>query len=385
MATTFKCQYCGQENEITKAFTKQIEAQIIEAESKKHELELAKVRKEAEEAVAQKVSSEFEFELKKLKAAESQSQERNIEFQNQIMALTKELRTAKQAKEEVQLEMQKKLLEEEEKIRFEARKKAIEEHQLKDLEKDKKLQDALKQVEELRTKIEQGSQQTQGEVLELALEQILKQQFPQDSISEVKKGVRGADILEEVVDKTGKNCGRILWESKNAQWSQTWIGKLKEDMRQAKAHVAVLVCSNLPDDCDTFVYKEGIWLTSRQMVIPLALTLRYYLIRVDFERRTNQGKNEKMEILYDYVTSMEFKHRIEAIVEVFNDFQTEMEREKRWFQTKWSRQEKQLRKVLDHTHGMYGDLQGVVGKSLPELTQLSLPDAEIGDSNKELS
>jgi hypothetical protein len=285
----------------------------------------------------------------------------------------KEIRKARQEKDEAMLQMQKKLLEEEEKIRQEMRKSMDEEHRLKDAEKDMKLQNALKEADALRRRLEQGSQQTQGEVLEMEIEEILRREFPGDSVSEVKKGQRGADIIQEVIDKNGKKCGSILWESKNAKWSDGWIEKLKEDQRQAKADLAVLVATNPPEEVETFIYdRRGVWITTRKLLGALAFALRFDLIRVNSERLANVGKNEKMEVLYQYITSPEFKHRVEAIVTSFGNMQSEIERERRWFQTKWARQEKQLRQLVDHTQGMYGDLQGVVGRSLPDIQPLEL-------------
>lgn len=376
MTTTFKCKYCGRQNEISEALTQQIEEQVLTTERAKHRTELEKAIKETEEKAVSKAKSELELVIRKLQESESDEKERNKKFQDQILELTKELRKARQERDDTKIDMQKELLEKEEKIRQEAEKKAQEEQQLKIAEKDKQLNDALKTNEELRRKLQQGSQQTQGEVLELELEEILRKEFPQDNIREVKKGQRGADIIEEVIDKRGKNCGIILWESKNAQWSNSWIGKLKEDQRQIKAHLAVLVATIVPEEIKTFNYKDGVWITTRKMIVPLALALRFDLVRINYEKLANVGKNEKMEVLYRYVTSLEFKQRIEAIVEAFSELQEEVEREKRWFQTKWARQDKQLRKLIDHTQGMYGDLQSVIGKSLPAIKTLQLESGE---------
>ena len=218
--------------------------------------------------------------------------------------------------------------------------------------------------------------QTQGEVLELELEERLKSEFPMDIISEVKKGQRGADVLQEVVDKLNRKCGTILWESKNAKWTEVWIAKLKEDQRRAKADLAGLVSVDLPKTIDTFSYVNGVWVVGVAHYIALALSLRFNLVSLYHEKQNQEGQDEKMQILYQYLTGNEFRQRVEAIVEAFGAMQIELEREKRWFSVKWARQEKEIRKVIDHTHGMYGDLQGVIGKSLPEIKTLELPDGE---------
>jgi hypothetical protein len=249
-------------------------------------------------------------------------------------------------------------------------------HSLKEKEKDKVISDLQKALSDAQRKAEQGSQQTQGEVLELEIEDILRREFPSDTVSEVKKGVRGADAVQTVIDRLGRECGTILWESKNAKWSNGWITKLKEDARTAHAHLAILVATEPPTAIQTFGYLDGVWITTRPFIAALATALRYNLVSLHAERANQSGKLEKSEVLYQYITSVDFRHRIEALVEAFSGLQQEQEREKRWFQTKWARQEKQLRQIIDHTQGMYGDLQGVIGKSLPSLTAPETPQLD---------
>ena len=363
-----KCPHCNKLFEPSKAYRHQLE------EKQKQLLE--RVRKETEGRVIEKAKTEYEELISRLKKDSQEEKERNQKLIKQLELLNDEMRNLRRKDEERGLEMKKTLASQEEKIRLEASKTAQEEQQLKIAEKEKQLRDAVKANEELRRRLQQGSQQTQGEVLELAIEELLKKEFPLDKIEEVKKGQRGADVIQEVIDKRGKSCGIILWETKNAQWSEGWIAKLREDQRQAKADLAILVSENLPKEITTFAYRNGVWVTSRKLIIPLALALRFDLVRINFERQANVGKNEKTEILYQYITSAEFKHRVEAISEAFGNLQSDTEREKRWFNTKWARQEKELRKVLDHTHGMYGDLQGMVGKALPDMKSLELEDGQ---------
>jgi hypothetical protein len=372
MSLNFKCKNCGQENEISEALTHQIEEQVLLAERSKHQTELEQAKRDAEEKVQSKLKAEYEVMVKDLRESSLEEKERNRNYLKLLEESEAEKRQLRRKDEERELEMKRKIADEEEKIRNEARKKVLEEQELKDKEKDKKLSDALKQIEEMKVRIQQGSQQTQGEVLELELEELLKKEFPLDLISEVKKGQRGADIMQEVVDRNGKKCGTILWESKNGKWTTTWIDKLKEDQRQANAHIAVLVVTDPPPGLESFMYKDGIWVVTRKMTTSLALALRYNLVKLNFEKLVNTGKNEKMEVLYGYITSMDFRHRIEAIVDAFGGMQEEIEREKRWFTTKWARQEKQLRRIVDNTQGLYGDLQGVIGKSLPEIQTLQV-------------
>jgi hypothetical protein len=357
MNNTIKCKHCGKDIEITEALEHQIGEQILKTQEEKHALEL--------EAVMHKIKLESENVI-------LEEKERNKKLQEEQLELIKEMRKIRQEREDEKLLMEKRIAEEEEKIRLDTRKRADEDHQLKDAEKDKKMTDMLKELEELKRKLQQGSQQTQGEALELMLEQILQREFPDDKIIEVKKGERGADITQVVVDKLGRECGAILWESKNAQWSDGWAKKLREDQRLSKADLAVLVSVNLPSDIEGFVYRDGVWITSPKLIVCLAFALRFDLVHVQHERLSAVGKNEKMEVLYQYLRSTEFRHRIEAIVEAFNNLQEDIEKEKRWFGLKWARQEKELRKIIDNTHGMYGELQAVTGRQLQEITPLEL-------------
>ena len=361
MKNTIKCPYCHKEFEPTDALKHQIEEQVSTSLEAKHKIDLEEVKRKSEEEVSIRVGKDLDSE--KL---------RNKKLIGQIDELLGEVRKLREKDEDREIEMKKKLMEEEEKIKTDARQKAEDEHKLKDLEKDKKMQDVLKANEELRKKIEQGSQQTQGETLELELESKLKSEFPTDKILEVKKGQRGADVSQEVIDKLGRSCGIILWESKNAEWTNGWIGKLKEDQRQAKADLAVLVSVKLPEGVDSFAYREGVWIVSWKHFIPLSWSLRFNLVSLYHERQSNEGKDEKMKVLYQYLTGTEFKNRVEGIIDAFTNLQEELEKEKRYFNVKWARQEKEIRKVVDHTHGMYGDLQAVIGKSLPEIKSLEL-------------
>ena len=372
MNNTINCPKCGQRIEIDKLLSHQIEAELTDSLKARHEKEIDEARRQAEVSATKKALDQYGRELERQQKAGAEEKERNRKLTAQIDSLLEEVRQLRRKDDDREIEMKRKLLDEEQKIQEETRKKVLAEHELKDLEKDKLNAELLKQINELKSKMQRGSQQTQGEVMELAIEELLRREFPDDVIEEVKKGQRGGDILQQVIDKKGKNCGLILWESKNARWSDQWIAKLKEDARQAKAHLTVLVVTDPPANLESFVYKEGVWVVLRQMVLPLALVLRFNLIRLNYEKLSHVGKNEKMEILYSYITSPEFGQRIEAITEAFSGLQEEMEREKRWFQTKWARQEKQLRRVIDHTQGMYGDLQGVIGKSLPEIKTLQL-------------
>jgi hypothetical protein len=365
---------------------------FLATERARHQRELEEAVKAAEAAATKKTSEDAAQRETALRAEAAEEKERSRKLLTQLAA--DEART--KAETEYRLELQDRekqlarALEEagqrersfkvqlaaaEDRIKAEARKNADDEYTLKLREKDKQLADAWQKVKEAEAKMQQGSQQAQGEALELEIEEILREAFRDDEISEVKKGQRGADTVQKVIDRKGRLCGTILWESKNAQWSETWLPKLRADQRAAKAQIAVLVTTNPPAGCDTFLHRDGIWIVKRRFARDLASLLRHSLIAVYAERANQAGKDEKMEILYGYLTSVEFQYRVQAIVEGFTYLLDDVEREKRWFETKWARQEKEIRKIIDSTQGMYGDLQAVTDRSLPTIAALELPEA----------
>jgi hypothetical protein len=257
----------------------------------------------------------------------------------------------------------------------EATKKAAEEQQYVIAQLKKQLTDATKAKDDLARKLEQGSQQTQGEVLELALEELLKAEFPHDEIVPVPKGVSGADIIQKVKDRSGRECGKIVWESKKTKaWSEGWIQKLKDDQREIKADLAVIVSVVLPEDVKGFVFRDGVWICDIKLAVALATALRINLESLTREKAMSVGKNEKMEVLYNYLTGVEFKQRVEAIVEAFSSMDEGLRKERMAYEKIWSEREKQIKKVMNNTIGMYGDLSGLV--TLPQIKRLELGEGE---------
>lgn len=371
-----KCPKCGEYFEPSEAYRHQVSEEIRAVEKSKHDEELANVRELTAKQVTQKLAEESKLLVQSAQKDAAEEKERNKRLLKQLEALTDELRVQRRKNEETALELKKKFADDESRVRDEVRKKTLEEHELKDLEKDKLIADYKKKAEELQAKIQQGSQQGQGEVMELAIEEELKRTYTDDVISEVKKGARGADITQRVIDKRGNESGIILWESKNAQWQSDWPTKLKEDQSRANADIAVLVVENYPKPLDTYTFEERIFICKRKYVVPLALTLRYGLIIKSFEKVKNIGKDEKKDALYAYITSNEFMQRMQVINESYDALLAEMELERRTFETKWARQEKILRKMIDHSNVMYGAIQGVVGEKLPEYKAHTLPASD---------
>ncbi len=370
---TITCPHCGKPVELTLALKTQIESETLEKVKIQHQNELESAKKEAIDASIKKTRLEFEFKLKLAQEEAMANEKRNKELAETISSLSEDRRQLKKEKEELKTDMIKKLEQEEEKIRKEAQIKAEEEQHLKLAEKDKQLENALKEVEGMRRKLQQGSQQMQGEVFELEFEAILQKEFPNDKITEVAKGTRGGDIVQEVWDRNGNFCGKILWELKNTKtWSETWIEKLKEDQRNATADYAVIISEAVPNDIVTAKFYKNVWVTKRQFVIGLAYALRLNVIQITMAKRGKEGIKEKKDVMYSYLSSTEFRLRVEAIVEAFTSMQNEIEKERRYFTNKWARDEKNIRQVIDNTTGMYGDLRGIMGSVLPQIKGIEL-------------
>jgi hypothetical protein len=257
-----------------------------------------------------------------------------------------------------------------------ARRDADEANRLKLLEKDTLLESMQKKVEELNQKITQGSQQMQGEVQELDLQAKLTAAFPFDSITEVAKGVNGADCSQVVASPTGAHCGLILWESKRTKnWSDGWLPKLREDGRKAQADLLVIVSQTLPEELSaaSFGCIDSVWVCAPLLATTLALALRATLLAVHNTKQVQAGMLSKSEEVYAYVTGPQFRHRVEALVEAFTAMNEDLAAEQKSMQRQWAKRATQIERILTSTTGMFGDLQGIAGKALPEPVGLALP------------
>jgi hypothetical protein len=264
--------------------------------------------------------------------------------------------------------------------RGKAKREAEEELKLKVAEKEETIAGMQRQIEALKRKAEQGSQQLQGEVQELELESLLAAKFPTDLVEPVPKGEFGGDILQHVLNSARQSCGTLLWESKRTKnWSEGWLAKLRQDQRAAKADFAILVSPVLPKGVDLFDHVDGIWVLDPKCVIPLAIALRQSLIDVAALRHAGEGQYTKMGMVYEYLTGPRFRNRIEAIVEKFTDMQEDLDRERKTMTRLWAKREEQIHGVLNATAGMYGDLQGIAGKSLNEIEGLEITMLPAGD------
>ena len=287
--------------------------------------------------------------------------------------LLRKQRELDDAKRELELTVEKRVQEGLTATREQAKKEAEDGLRLKVIEKEQTIASMQKQIEELKRKAEQGSQQLQGEVQELELEALLREKFPWDTIEPVPKGEHGGDALQRVAGPHGQRCGTIIWESKRTKnWSDGWLAKLREDQRAAKSDIAVIVSQSLPKDVETFGLVENVWVTHTKTVFPLALALRQTLVEVASARQASEGQQTKTEMIYQYLTGPRFRHRVEAIVEAFSTMKEDLDKERKTITKQWAKREEQIDRVMQATAGMYGDLQGIAGKTIQEIEGLEL-------------
>lgn len=361
------------------------EVQKIENERKDIEqLIAARLKVEAEKLkreAKKEAKAALELELKDLQEQNAEKDKRLEEAHKAELEFRKKMRELEEKKRSLELEVARKIDKEREKIKQSAFEIFTEEHRLKDIEKDKKINDMLKTIEELKRKAQQGSMQTQGEVLELDIEGLLKTKFPTDEIEPVPKGMRGADILQKIYHR-GQYCGTIIWEAKHTKtWSDTWISKLKDDQRAIKAEIAVLATETMPKGASSFTHIDGVWVTDLSLFGNLAEILRKSVIDFFQLKRSAEGKNEKMEFLYNYLSGPEFKQKVEVIIEAFKTMKEDLDHERRSMTRMWAKREKQIERVILNTGAMYGDMQGIIGASLP---QIKLLEIETGQDVNEI-
>lgn len=296
------------------------------------------------------------------------------------LELRRERQLLREEREQFDLSMQRALDEERGRVRETALRDASEQYRLKSAEKDKLLADMQRKVEELQRKAEQGSQQLQGEVQELDLESFLRARFPRDTIEPVPKGQFGGDVLHRVCNDAGEVVGTLIWESKRTRaWKDEWLGKLRDDQRASRAELAVILTSVLPKGVDSFEHIEGVWVTGYKSMGPLTHALRHTLLEVSSARRANEGMQTKAETLYAYMIGPRFKQRVGAIIEAFSILQEDLDKERKAVTRMWAKRQEQIDRVMQSTVGMYGDLQGIAGKSLPQIRELELPGEESPD------
>ena len=420
--STIICNQCGVEIEVSQALQGQIEQQVLEAAHKKHAAELQKVRQEAEAMAVQaqqaaqeladkklegerellivKAKADMDIARQKLEAELEGRQKRqaaqqelllqslkddatakdqaNKELREQLTGLMQSLREEKKARENAELEAQRKLAAEEAKIREQVQKDADERQRLNLAAKEKTIQDLQKALDDAQRRAAQGSQQLQGEIMELDLERALAEAWRDDLITPVPKGVNGADIAQTVRSPRGTECGLILWEIKRTKnWTDGWIPKLKEDVRSAKAATAVIVTEAMPKQLDEEMGRlHGVWVCKPKLAIVLGTLLREGLLSVARQKALADNRGDKAEALYNFVTSHEFVQQVENMVETYGAMTLQIQKERVAYEKLWAQREKQAQTLLFSTANIIGSMQGYVGQtSMPKIKGLELLDA----------
>lgn len=389
-SNTIICPNCKTDIPLSEALTKQVEQEY----QAKFELEKEKIKKElwvvAQKKALEKSQKEILEQQKEKDKKLSEMQEQLLENAKKLaeseaneLNLRKKARELEEKEKKIELEFQRKIDEEREKIAEEVRKLEDEKQSLKLQEKDKQLDMMRKQIDDLKRKAEQGSMQIQGEVQEAQLRELLQNTFVVDEILDVPAGINGADLIQNVNGKLGAKAGVILWESKNTKtFSEKWLTKLKADQGIANADIAILISQSLPDDIQNFAYKNGVFVSTAKYAMALASVLRMQLIEIAKVKTSLENKDEKMDLLYKYLSGPTFKNRIENIVISFVNLKSDLETEKRSMQRIWSKREQELEKAIMSTSSFYGDLQGIIGGSLPTIEKLEMgPEFMIEDKN----
>ena len=384
---SISCPSCGKKIPLTRALRAEIEASLKQQfdetlQDRERELRatyesrLEKDLQRAQADAAKKAEKKVAQELAGLKN-QVKDQAKDLEEARRLeLSMRKREREFERKQQELELTVAREIDKERTRLVTETQERLADEHRLKDAEKERQLGDMRRQIEDLKRKAEQGSQQLQGEAGEGELESLLRANFPSDEISAIGQGVRGADVHQVVIDPRGGKIGAILWECKNTRnWSDGWIAKLKQDQRSLHADVAVLVTATLPKGCTRFALIEGVLVTDFACAAGLAAVLRANLCQLAQTRSAAISKEESLELLYRYLSGVEFRHRVEAVVEAFTAMRHDLDQERRAAERQWARRSRQIDAVTFNVSGMYGDLQGLV-PALPPIALLELPEAE---------
>ncbi len=346
--------------------------------TQKLEKEKQKLATEIQEQLRKSISSDYENQLRLLTENNADNEEKLKEARKKELEFLQKEQQLKNKEAELEITLQKKLQEERTTITDQVRTQEQEKNSIKDTahqmqikEMQMQLEEQRKLAEEMRRKAEQSSMQRQGESQEILLEEILKENFPFDIIEEVGKGVEGADCIQTVRNKSGKECGKIIYESKRTKaWQNIWIDKLKTDMRSRGADVAILVTQTFPKDMERFGEKDGVWICNFSEISSVAAIIRNGVLKLYEIQRSEENKGDKMQLLYNYLTGVEFRGQVEAIAEGFMAMRNSITKERMQMEKMWKEREKQLEKVLINTSGLYGSVKGIAGASVGDIPLL---------------
>jgi hypothetical protein len=351
------------------------EAELIKLQGENQEKILADkmrmAKSQLEQEAIKKAASEMALQMEMLNKELTEKSEKLKMSQVKELELMQKEKQIKEREETLKLDLEKQMAIRQKEIEDKVKRMESERWDLKNKELEKKINDQNDLIEVLHRKAEQGSMQLQGEVLELALEELLKATFPFDSIEEVAKGIKGADCVQHVKNNVGDVCGKIIYESKRTKaFTNEWIEKLKKDMRAQQADIAVIVTEVLPKDMEHFGFKDGVWICRFSDVKAISFLLRDSLLKINSAIVSQENKGDKVQMLYNYLTSNEFRQHIEAVGEGFLALREGIIKEKIQMEKIWKEREKQLDKVLLNTSQFYGSIKGIAGSAVGDLKML---------------
>jgi hypothetical protein len=334
---------------------------------------LAKKEKEIQAKLENELKAQFGSRMKALQEENKEKSTRLKSVEKQELELQKREQKLKEAMEDQQMALDRIILEEKQKLQGQMEDRLEEKVVLKLKEKEMLINQLKKNIEEMKRKSDQGSMQAQGEAQELAIEDLLRERFPIDNISEVGKGTRGADCMQTVRGRSGQDCGLIIYESKRTKtFSKTWLAKLKQDALSAKANIPVLVTEAMPEGLKGIFQMDGVWVTDFQSIGTLAMILRFALIKEHHALGTQENKGEKMQLLYDYLTGNEFRMQVQAILDGFEEMHEQIRKQRRSMEASWKNQEKALELVIHNTIGLHSSVRGIAGAAVAAIPMLEL-------------
>jgi len=367
---------------------RKLEHQVADQVAEQLKSERARIAAEEGKKAKFATASEIEAkdrEIEGFKGIVAEKDRKLAEAQKAEAEYLKKQRELGDKERELDLTVEKRVQESVTGMREQAKREAEEGERLKVAELHQRIASMQGTIDELKRKADQGSQQLQGEVQELELESLLRIKFPCDTIEPVPKGEFGGDTLQRVMNQAGVMAGTILWECKRTKnWGNGWLPKLRDDQRTAKAEISVLVSQALPEGVEIFDVIDGVWVAHPRVIIPLATVLRNTLLELNTARVINEGQQTKAEMIYQYLTGPQFRQRVEAIVEAFSGMQDDLDKERKAIMKQWAKRSEQIERVMGATVGMYGDLQGIAGKSIQEIEGLELKALGTGDELEQM-
>lgn len=405
METLIECPKCSHSFELSTSLTQKIEQQITskftqDLEAKSRELEaLQSQLKSAEETVSAKLEAKYALEMEKMKLAvikqadedakkklaekdeelkrikdrEGQLEERVNQARKLELDMIDKEKKLKQAQDDLEISIIRQSEQKAEELVNAAKAKMEEEMGLKMAEKELELKRLQERITQIQNGVSVISSEKIGESFEDFVRNMLTSNFAHDTVADVSKGEKGADLVHQVRTVTGKACGTIVYEAKNTKtWGGNWIAKIKSDLGTVKGDIPVIVSTVMPNSVKSFDVVDGVWVTKPEFLVPLVVALRDQLIRVSETRIANEGQQTKAQMMYEYLMGVEFRRRVEAIVEAFKSMNEDLDKEKKFQIKQWSKREKQIASVVEATMGMYGDMQGIAGQSMQELDSMTL-------------